>query len=47
MKHVQEKVYLTVAKQAYRTIGLPMNTISTSIKGRRNLLIEVQALGIF
>jgi hypothetical protein len=46
MKHVQEKVYMTVAKRAYRTIGLPMDATYTSMKGRINLLIEVQALGI-
>ena len=47
MKNVQEKLWKTVAGQAYETEDISTTSIYVKVAGRRDFAAGVQALGIF
>lgn len=47
MKNVQEKLWKTVAGQAYETEDISTTAIYVIVAGRRDLAAGVQATGIF
>lgn len=47
MKKVQEKVWMTVAKWAYQTQEIPMDSACKSMEERSDPAVVLQALGIF
>jgi hypothetical protein len=46
MKNVQEKLWKTVAGQAYETEDISMASINVEVAGRRDFAAGVQASGI-